>query len=180
MDRIDNDDPTQNALTQCFDDFPSFNQGLNRQAVGRTAIVFGYYQILGNVNEAAGEIARVGRLQRSIGKTFTRAVGRNEILQYIQTFAKVRGDRRLDDRAIRLGHQTTHTRQLTNLRSGAARTRVSHHVNGVEGLLRRYLAITSSNWLGTQLFHHRFGYLIASTAPNIDDLVVALTLRNQA
>jgi hypothetical protein len=42
-------------------------------------------------------------------------VGGDEVLQYVQAFAEVRGDRRFDDRAVRLGHQTAHTGQLTDL-----------------------------------------------------------------
>ena len=49
-----------------------------------------------------------------------------------QTFAEVRLDRRLDDLAGRLGHQTSHAGQLTNLLDAATGTRVCHQEHRVD------------------------------------------------
>ena len=146
---ISDRDTAENALAQCFDNFAAFDQRFYSQAVGGAAIIFGHHQILRHVNQTTREVARVGGLQRGIGKTFTRTVGRNEVLQDIQTFAEVRRDRGLDDRAIGLRHQTAHTRQLANLCSRAACAGISHHVNGVERLLRGHLAVARGDGLGT-------------------------------
>ena len=44
---------------------------------------------------------------------------------------------------IGLGHQTTHTGELANLRGRATGAGVGHHVDGVEGLLLDVLALAS-------------------------------------
>jgi hypothetical protein len=100
-----------------------------------------HHQILCDVHQAARQVTGVGRLQRRIGQTLTGAVRRDEVLQNVQAFAEVRGDRRLDDRAVRLGHQAAHAGQLANLRRRTARAGVGHHVDGVEGFLADLLAV---------------------------------------
>ena len=59
-------------------------------------------------------------------------MGRDEVLQYVQAFPEVCLDRRLDDFARRLGHQTAHTRQLANLLSAAAGSGIAHDENWIE------------------------------------------------
>ena len=120
-----------------LDHLTAFDQRLHRDTLRGAAIVFGHHQILRHVDQAPREVARVRRLQRRIGKTFARAVRRDEVLQHVQAFAEVRGDRRLDDRAVRLRHETAHAGKLPDLRSRTARAGVRHHVDRVERLLQR-------------------------------------------
>jgi hypothetical protein len=54
-------------------------------------------RILRHVDQTAGQITRVGRLQRRIGQTLTGTVGGVEVLENGQAFLEVRDDRRLDD-----------------------------------------------------------------------------------
>ncbi len=98
--------PTQDPLAQRFDHVTTLDDRLHQQTVLGAAIHLGNHQVLGHVHQATGQITGVGCLQRGIRQALTGTVGGNEVLQYIQAFAEVRRDRRLDDRAVRLGHQT--------------------------------------------------------------------------
>ena len=60
-------------------------------------------------------------------------MGGDEVLQNGETLAEVCSDRVLNDLTRGLGHEASHTSELTNLRLRATRTRVDHHVDGVEG-----------------------------------------------
>ena len=106
-------------------------------------------------------------------------MGRNKVLQYGQAFAEVRGNRRFDNRTIRFRHQATHTGKLLNLRRRTTRTGIRHHIDGVERLLVHFFAFAVNHFLGGQIVHHRFGNLIARTAPNIDYFVVAFAVGHQ-
>jgi hypothetical protein len=127
-----------------LDDFTAFDQRLHGEAALGAAVVLDHHQILGHVHQAARQVTGVRRLQRRICQTLTRAVGRDEVLQNVEAFAEVGGDRRLDDRAVRLGHQAAHAGQLANLGSRTPRAGVGHHVDGVEGLLLDGLAVHRS------------------------------------
>src|SRR5690606_18160446 len=107
----------QNTVAQRFDDFTAFEQRLHRETAGRAAIDFGDDQVLRHVHQTTRQVTRVGRLQCRIGQTLTSPVGRDEVLEYVQAFTEVCGNGRLDDRAVRLGHQAAHTGKLTNLGS---------------------------------------------------------------
>ena len=72
-------------------------------------------RILRHVHQTAGEVAGIRRLERGIRQTLARAVGRDEVLQHRQPLAEIRGDRRLDDLARRLGHQAAHAGELPDL-----------------------------------------------------------------
>ena len=106
---------TQHALGQRLDDIATLDERCHRNAVARLAVRLGNHEILRHVDETTCQVTRVSGLERGIGETLARAVRRDEVLQYVKAFAEVGRDRRLDDRAVRLGHQTTHTRQLANL-----------------------------------------------------------------
>ena len=106
-------------------------------------------------------------------------MSRDEVLEYVQTFTEVTGNRRFDNGAIRLRHQTTHTGQLTNLSSGTPRPGIGHHEDGVERALLFVLAVAVFNHFNTEVFHHRLGDLVIGTSPNIHDLVITLTASHQ-
>ena len=131
--------------------------------------------ILRHVNQTTRQITRVRRLQRRIGQTLPGTVGGVEVLKNRQTFFKVRDDRRFDDLARRLGHQTTHTAQLLHLRRRATRTGVRHHVDAFGSI-----SAPASSSYGRDFVHHRVGHLIRTLRPGIDNLVVLFTLSDQA
>ena len=143
------------------------------------AVFFGHNQILRHVNQTTSEVTGVSRLQSRISQTLTGTVSGNKVLQYVQTFTEVSGNRGFDNRAVRLSHQTTHTGQLANLSGRTTSTGVGHHVNRVERLLFGELAMAVNDRFGGKLFHHHLTDLISRAAPNIHNLVVAFTLGNQ-
>src|SRR6185369_14156312 len=103
------------------------------------------------------EVTGVCRLERGIGQTLTCAVGRDEVLEYGETLAEVRGDRSLDDLAGRLGHQSTHTCQLADLLGGTPGTRVGHHVDGVEGGNLHLVSVRTDDGVTRQVVEHLLG-----------------------
>ncbi len=106
---------------------------------------------------------------------------RNEVLENVQALAEVSrdGNGSLDDRAIGLGHQAAHASELADLRDRTARTGVGHHEDRVERLLLDFLAVPVRRLLGSELFHHDLADLVTGAAPDVDDLVVALALRDE-
>src|SRR5690606_8798428 len=103
----------------------------------------------------------------------------NKVLKYVKTFTEVRGNRRFDNRTVRLGHQAPHTSQLANLGSGTPGAGVSHHVDGVERFLAHGFAVTIRYRFSRQLFHHGLADFIARLAPDIDHVVVTLLRGHQ-
>ena len=122
----------KDTITQGLDNFTALNQGADVDTVQSAAIVFHNDCVLSNVNQATCEVTRVSGLERGIGQTFTSTMSRDEVLQNRETFTEVCSDRRFYNRAVRLGHQTTHTGQLTNLLVTTTSTGIGHHVNRVE------------------------------------------------
>ena len=103
----------------------------------------------------------------------------DKVLQYVEPFAEVGRNRSFDDRAIRLSHQSTHTSQLPDLGSGTSSAGISHHVDGIERFLLNFLTGCTLRCLCAELVHHRLCDLIICSGPDIDDLVIALTLGNE-
>ena len=170
---------SQDAIAQGFNHFTAFNDGAHERAVGGEAIEFLDHQVLCHVDQTACQVTGVGCFQSRVGQAFARTVCGDEVLQHIQAFTEVGRNRCLNDRAIRLGHQTTHTRQLTNLRRRTAGARVGHHVNGVERFLLNFFAMTVNGFLFAQLVHHDLGHGVAGFAPDVNDLVVTLARSDQ-
>jgi hypothetical protein len=63
------------------------------------AVDLAHDDVLGDVAELAGQVARVGGLERGVGQALAGAVGRREVLEDVQALAEVRADGRLDDLA---------------------------------------------------------------------------------
>jgi hypothetical protein len=61
MNHVDRNDAAQDAVTQRLDDFAALDQRSHGNAVACAAIVFGNNQILGHVDQAAREVAGIGR-----------------------------------------------------------------------------------------------------------------------
>ncbi len=126
-------DAADDAVAQRLDDLAALDDRPRLDAVHRAAVDLVDDHVLRHVDEAAGQVARVRRLQRGVGQALARAVRRDEVLGHRQAFAEVGPDRRLDDLARRLGHQAAHARQLADLLLRAAGARVGHDVDRVEG-----------------------------------------------
>ena len=123
--------------------------------------------VLGHVDEAARQVAGVGRLQRRVGETLAGAVRRDEVLEHREALAEVGGDRRLDDLARGLGHEAAHAGELADLLLGAAGAGVGHDVDRVE-LVADLVGLL-------HLAEHLVGDGLGRPVPDVDDLVVALT-----
>ena len=106
---------------------------LGQTALG-AAVVLTDDDVLRDVHQTTGQVTRVGGTQRGVGQTLTSTVTGDEVLEHRQALAEVRLDRARDDLALRVGHQTTHSRDLPDLHPVTASTRVDHHVDRV-GLL---------------------------------------------
>ena len=170
----------QHTVAQRFLDIAFLDHGGHPQAVVGAAIRLGDHQILRHIHQPPSEVARVGGLQRGIGQALASAVGGDEVLQHAQPFTEVGLDRGFDDLAGRFGHQTAHSGQLADLRRRATRTGIGHHEYRVERWLTDFRSLTVLNPLGTQIFHHRLGYLIIGPRPDVHYLVITLALGNQA
>ena len=90
---------------------PASSSFVDADAVERAAVELGDDGVLRDVDETARQVTGVRRLERGIREALTSAVGRDEVLENRETFAEVRGDRRLDDFARGLGHEAAHTRR---------------------------------------------------------------------
>ena len=88
--------------------------------------------VLGDVDQAPGQVAGVRRAQRGVGEALAGAVGRDEVLEHRQALHEVGLDRALDDLALRIRHQAAHPGELADLLERSAGSRVGHHVDRVE------------------------------------------------
>ena len=120
------------AVAQRLDDLAGFDDRLHVDAFAGAAIVLAHDHVLRHVHQAAGQVTRVGGLERGVGQALAGAVRRDEVLQHVEAFAEVGRDRGFDNFARRLGHQSAHTGELADLLFRAARARVGHDVNRIE------------------------------------------------
>src|SRR5262249_23217371 len=124
-----------------LDDFAAFDQWRHLDAIERSAVFLGDDRVLRHVDQPPREVAGVGGLERGVREPLARAVRRGEVLADGQTFAKVGGNRSPDYFARGLGHQSAQTGQLANLLLGAARSRIGHDEDRVEGRTGYLLAV---------------------------------------
>ena len=123
---------SEDSLSKGFNNFTALDQGRDRNPAVCLAVMGQHNHILCNIHETAGQIARVGRLERRVREPFSRSVGRNEILQHAQAFAEIRGDRRFHDLTARLGHEAAHAGKLSNLLQATPRPGVRHGIDRIE------------------------------------------------
>src|SRR3990172_192380 len=159
---------THDAVSQGFDHLACFDDRSHVDAVHRAAVRLGNDDILCNVDQAPGQIARVGRLERRVRQSLPSSVSRDEVLQYGEPFAEVAGDGRLDDLPGGLRHQTPHSRQLADLLLATAGPRIRHHEDRVELTLLSFLAL--------HLLEHLLRHVVGDVGPDGDHLVVTFTL----
>ena len=100
---------------------------------------------------------------------------RDEVLEHRKSLLEVRENRVLDDllatldaRLLRLGHQTTHTAQLTDLLLRTTGSRVEHHVYRVETVV-----------VLDERVDHGLRQFRIDVRPDVDDLVVTLVVGNK-
>src|SRR4029078_10420087 len=72
-------------------------------------------ELLGDVDQTPGEVARVGRPQRGVDEALAGARRGDEVLQHRQTLTEVRLDGAGDHVTARVGHQATHAGDLPDL-----------------------------------------------------------------
>ena len=80
---------THKAGGQVHDFFFPFVNRFKRNAVGRAAISFTDYHVLGHIHQLTGHVAGVGRLERGIRQALACAVRGDEVLQHRQPLAEV-------------------------------------------------------------------------------------------
>ena len=136
---------------------------LGQAALG-AAVVLADDDVLRHVHQTTGQVARVRRTQRGVGQTLAGTVGGDEVLQHRQALAEVGLDRPRDDVALRVGHQTTHGRDLPDLHHVSGGTRVDHHEDRVGPVEVRL---------------HRLGDLVGGLGPDLDELLATLLVGDQ-
>src|SRR5467141_3791107 len=161
----------EDAVPERLDDVTALDERCGIDVLHGAAVVLADDHVLRDVHQAPREVAGVGRLQRRVGQTLAGAVSRGEVLENGQALAEVRRDRRLDDLARGLGHETAHAGQLADLLLAAPRAGVGHHVDRVE--LAALLA-------ALELAEHLLRDELGGVRPDVDDLVVALAVGDDA
>src|SRR4051794_9888809 len=96
------------------------------------AVVDADDHVLRDVDQAAGQVARVRRAQRRVGEPLAGAVRRGEVLDHVEALHEVRLHGPLDDLALRVGHEAAHAGQLADLLERSAGAGVGHHVDRVQ------------------------------------------------
>ena len=92
-------------------------------------------------------------------------MGGDEVLEDRHALAEVAPHGDVDDAAGRIGHQAAHGAQLADVALVAAGTRVGHHPDGV---------------LVAEALHHPVRHDLRDALPELDDLLVALVLGDEA
>ena len=130
---------------------------------------------MADIDKTTGKVTCVSCLQSCISQTLTGTVSGDEVLQHGQSFLKVGEDGVFNNLTtfstsfLRLGHQTTHARELTNLFLRTTGTRVKHHIDAVEALV-----------VGTDGLHEDARKVVIDVRPHIDNLVVTLVIGDEA
>ncbi len=132
-------DSPENALGKRFLYVLALFECARHDAANRTAVLHFDNGVLGNVNETSSQVAGVGSFQRRVCKTFTRAVGRDEVFENRKPLAEIRDNgildqfaRRAAERFLRLRHQPAHAGKLAHLLLRAASAGINHHIERVE------------------------------------------------
>ena len=140
---------------------------LHPDAEARAAVVLADDQLLGDVDEAPGEVAGVGGAQGGVDEALAGARRLDEVLQHRQALAEVRLDRPGDHVATGVGHEAAHAGDLADLHHVPAGARAHHHVDGVE-------------LLGAQRLLHGVTDLLGGLGPDAHLLLAALTVGDDA
>src|SRR5262245_10618010 len=136
----------------------------HQDAAVSAAVLLTDDHVLGDVDQPAGQVTRVGGPQRGVGQTLASAVRRDEVLENVQALPEVRLDRPRNDLTLRVGHQTAHARELADLHRVAPGARVDHYEDGV--VLREVLL-------------HLPRDLVRRVGPDLDEFLAALLVGDQ-
>ena len=153
--RVSNEAATDQVLVQ----LALFVVQRIRNALVRAAIDLANDNVLCNVDKTTGQITRVCRTQRGVGHALTRAVRGDEVLQNGKALAEVGLNRTVDSTTLRVTHQTTHTRKLTNLLDVTSSAGERHHIDGVELV---------------EVLGHGVTDLVGRLVPDVDNLLMTL------
>ena len=124
------------------------NSSVSRRVIqvalfGAAVVVTGD-DVLRHVDQAPGQVARVGGAKGGVGETLAGAVGRDEVLEDGHALAEVGAHGHVDDAAGRVGHQAAHAAQLTDvaLVTAGARAVIMRHRTAPVGSRR----LAPSSW----------------------------------
>ena len=92
-------------------------------------------------------------------------MGGDEVLEHIEPFGEVGLDGQGDDAPGGIGHQPAHARQLTDLLDVTARAGRRHHEDRIEGV---------------EAVHGHLGDVLGGLGPDLDCLLIALIVGDQA
>ena len=179
------DDAAEQALVQGLDDFVAGGKVAQADAVDRAAVLLGDDEVVRDVDEAAGQVAGVGGFKRGVGETLAAAVGGDEVLEDGQALAEVRHDGLLDDLADAAGQLLL--RAWPSVRAcrpadgpaGGNRGRRSRPSRKTE-LKRASPTLKGLVLVGLHGVEHDVRDLVRDVRPDVDDLVVALGLGDDA
>src|ERR1700682_4680051 len=154
-------DPLEERLGQ-----RAFLRNVRHPNAGSRAAVLGPDDhVLRDVNQPAGQVARVRGAECRVGETLAGAVGGDEVLGQGQPFREVRLDRQVDDPAGRVGHQASHPGQLADLLDVPSSAGVGHHEDRVKGV---------------EALHRGGRYFLRRLGPEVNGLGIALVVGDQA
>ncbi len=86
-------DPADDPVDEGLDDLAVLDDGRDVDALERAAVVLVDDDLLADVDELAGQVAGIGRLEGRVGQALAGAVGRDEVLEDVQALPEVGGDR---------------------------------------------------------------------------------------
>ena len=157
------------TLLQRFDGLLAAEQlgnmhAANRQTALQEAVFLADDNFLRNIDQTAGQIARVSGFHSRVGQSLTGTVRRQEELLHVQTLAEVCTNGQFHGLAGRRRHQAAHTSQLRHLRGRTAGAGVGEHANRVERIEVRQNLVTQG---------------VRAGVPQIDDAAVTLVLAQQ-
>lgn len=135
-------------------------------------VIFGYYQILCDVNQMMGQIIGVCGFQCGICQIFMCIVCGDEVLEYVQIFMEVCGDWCFDDGVIWFCYQIMYICQLMNLCCRIMCIGVGYYIDVVEGDLLFFLVVMVNYGFGLQVIYYCFRYMIVCCSLDIDNFVI--------
>lgn len=96
------------------------------------AVFFADDDVLGNVDQTAGQVAGVCRTECGVGQTFTGAVGGGEVIEDGEAFAEVCLNRQFYGLTGGIGNEAAHAGQLSDLVIITTGAGLGHHGQRVE------------------------------------------------
>ena len=167
--------PATGRRREAPDEPPRERAGLHGHLVGlgpgdpapllRAAVLVAGDHVLGDVDETARQVPRVGGAERGVGEALAGAVGGDEVLEDGHPLAEVAPHGDVDDPARRVGHEAAHRAQLADVALVAAGTRGGHH---------RDRAVR------VEVLHHLVRQVLRGLLPDVDDRLVALVVGDEA